>query len=270
MNGHDKILNSRYALITGASSGIGLQYATRLARDYRYNLVLVSNQEQQLIDLARLLHENYCVDAIPYYIDLTQNDAANQIFDFCTEQQLEIEILVNDAGFLIFQPFNTLPMGKIEAIMQLHIFTLTKLCRLFGEQMCRRQKGYILNMSSMSAWMAMPGIQLYNATKNYVLSFSKALWYEYKRCGVTVTAVCPGAVDTQLFDISEKVRRPLRRMGILISPEKLVRKALRAMFRGKKQTIPGWINHFFILVIKHLPDWLVLAIQKRLKVFNPE
>ena len=258
-----------WAIITGASSGIGLQYATQLARDYRYNLLLVSNQQQQLEDLARVLHENYCIDAIPLYKDLTDRNAAQEIFDFCQQMQLEIEVLVNNAGFLIFTPFNNVPNEKVNAILQLHIVTATNLCHLFGKQMCERGKGYILNMSSMSAWMAMPGIQLYNATKSYLLNFSKALWYEYKRCGVTVTAVCPGAIDTPLYDISDKARRILRNLHIIMPPEKLVRKALKAMFRGKKKKVPGLVNHIAIPIINHLPDWLVLAIQKRLKVFNP-
>ena len=262
--------NTRYALITGASSGIGLQYATQLARDYRYNLLLVSNQEEQLVDLARLLQENYAVSAIPLYKDLTDTHAAQEIFDYCQQLQLEVEVLVNNAGFLIFTPFNNVPLGKVNAMLQLHVVTTTNLCHLFGKEMCRRGKGYILNMSSMSAWMAMPGIQLYNATKSYLLNFSKALWYEYKRCGVTVTAVCPGAIDTPLYDISDKARRILRNLHIIMPPEKLVRRALKAMFRGKKKTVPGFINHIAIPIINHLPDWFVLAAQKRLKVFNPD
>ncbi len=257
-----------YALITGASSGIGLRYAVALARDYRYNLLLVSNQEEQLQDLARVLHENYAVDAIPLYKDLTEPNAAQEIYDYSQELGLEVEVLVNNAGFLIFTPFNNIPFAKVNAILQLHVVTSTKLCRLFGEPMCRRGKGYILNMSSMSAWMAMPGIQLYNSTKSYLLNFSKALWYEYKRCGVTVTAVCPGAVDTPLYNISDKARRILRNLHIIMPPEKLVHKALKALFKGKKKTVPGFINHIAIPVINHLPDWLVMAIQKRLKVFN--
>lgn len=260
--------NTRYAIVTGASSGIGLQYATQLARDYRYNLLLVSNQEEQLFDLARLLHENYAVSAIPLYKDLTDPHAAQEIFDYCKQLQLEVEVLVNNAGFLIFTPFNNVPLGKVNAMLQLHVVTTTNLCHLFGKEMCQRGKGYILNMSSMSAWMAMPGIQLYNATKSYLLNFSKALWYEYKRCGVTVTAVCPGAIDTPLYNISDRARRILRNVHIIMPPEKLVRRALKALFRGKKKTVPGFVNHIAIPIINHLPDWFVLAVQKRLKVFN--
>lgn len=134
--------------------------------------------------------------------------------------------------------------------------------------MCRRQRGYILNMSSMSAWMAMPGIQTYNATKVFILNFSKSLWYEFKLKNVSVTAVCPGAVDTGLYGLSDYWRRIAVAIGVSLPPEKLVKKALKAMFKRKKKTMPGAINHLFVPMIKHLPDWLVMAIIKRISKFK--
>lgn len=195
------------ALVTGASSGIGLMYARELAQTYHYNLLLVSNQEKELHEVAADISAQYGVQTTPLYRDLSLPNAAEELHDYCTEHHLEVEVLINNAGVFFFNSLVETSMRRIELMIMLHVTTVTKLCRLFGEDMCRRRKGYILNMSSMSAWMAMPGIQCYNATKAYILNFSKSLWYELKPYGVSVTVMTPGAVDTALFGLSDYWRR---------------------------------------------------------------
>ena len=153
-------------------------------------------------------------------------------------------------------------------MLNLHIRCVTQLCRLFGADMCSRGSGYILNMSSLSAWMAMPGINVYNATKAYILNFSKSLWYEMRPYGVTVTAICPGAVDTGLYNLAPRLRKLAVSIGVSMPPEKLVEKALRGMFKRKKMVIPGFINYAFRPLINHLPDWVVFAVLKRIKQFQ--
>ena len=258
-----------FALVTGASSGIGLHYATQLARDYHYDLLLVSNQAQELHDVAVRLAADYRITAIDYCADLAEQNAAEQLFDFAKQQQIEVEVLINNAGILIFRELAQTPMPKLQTLLMLHMVTLTKLCKLFGEEMCRRHRGYILNMSSMTAWMTMPGIQCYNASKAYVLNFSKALWYEYKRYGVHVLAVTPGTINTPLFDLPDKMRRLLLATGIAMQPETLVRRALRKLFRSwKKRSMPGAWNYIIVPIISHLPDWVVFAAMKRLPQFS--
>ena len=163
------------ALVTGASSGIGLQYATQLARDYHTDLLLVSNQEEEQKQVAADLAAQYGVKTTALYADLSKQDAAEQLFAYCQENKLVVDILVNNAGVFFFNPYCETSMKRIDLILNLHMITVAKLCRLFGEEMMKREltaeeqtqkicgksrkKGYILNMSSMSAWMAMPGIQ---------------------------------------------------------------------------------------------------------------
>lgn len=159
-------------------------------------------------------------------------------------------------------------MRRVELMLDLHVRTVTKMCRLFGAEMARRGHGYILNMSSMSAWMTMPGINVYNATKSYILNFSRSLWYEMKSYGVSVTAVCPGAVDTGLYGLSPYWRRVAVGIGVSMPPHKLAEKGLKAMFKRKKHVVPGAINGPFVFLIKHLPDWLVFAVMKRIGQFQ--
>ncbi len=266
------------ALVTGASSGIGLQYATQLARDYHTDLLLVSNQQEELNQVATELATQYGVKTIPLYADLSKQDAAEQLHQYCLDNNLVVDILINNAGVFFFNPYCETSMKRIELMLNLHMITVAKLTRLFGEDMinrrltaeeqaqkiCRkpRRKGYILSMSSMSAWMAMPGIQTYNATKAFIYNFSKSLWYEFRPKGVNITVMAPGAVDTALFGLAPHLRRLAVNLTVSIPPEKLVKRALRKMFRGKKADTPSFLNWLATPLLKHTPDWLVfLAIK---------
>ena len=261
------------ALVTGASSGIGLQYATALARDYKTDLLLVSNQEQEQIEVAKQLAETYGVKTTPLYMDLSKQDAAEQLHQYCVDNKIQVDILINNAGVFFFNPLTDTSMKRFELMLMLHVVTVAKLTRLFAEDMVKREltdeekqerilrkprrKGYILNMSSMSAWMAYPGIQTYNATKAFIYNFSKSIWYELYPKGVNVTVMTPGAVDTALFGLAPNLRKLAVNLTVSIPPEKLVKRALRRMFQGKKADMPGVINHLSTPVLKHTPDWLV-------------
>ena len=271
------------ALVTGASSGIGLQYATQLARDYHCDLLLVSNQEKELEQVAKDLAAQYDVKTIARFADLSKNDAAETLHDWCVENKYVVDILVNNAGVFFFNPYCETSMKRIELMLQLHMITVAKMTRLFGEDMCKRElteeeakqkicghkrmKGYILNMSSMSAWMAMPGIQTYNATKAFIYNFSKSIWYELKPQNVGITVMAPGAVDTGLFGLAPNLRKLAVALTVSIPPEKLVKRALRTMFRNKKADTPGFINWLSTPILKHTPDWMLFLAQKKLKQF---
>lgn len=272
------------ALITGASSGIGLQYATQLARDYHCDLLLVSNQQTELDQVAVGLAKQYGVKTIARFADLSLPDAAETLHDWCIEQGLVVDILVNNAGVFFFNQYCNTSMKRIELMLQLHMVTVAKLTRLFAADMCQRElteeeanqricrhkrmKGYILNMSSMSAWMAMPGIQTYNATKAFIYNFSKALWYELKPQNVGITVMAPGAVDTALFGLAPNLRKLAVNLTVSIPPEKLVKRALRKMFRNKKADTPGVINWLCTPLLKHTPDWMLFLAQNKLARFQ--
>ena len=151
--------------------------------------------------------------------------------------------------------------------MNLHVYTPTRLCSLFGEEMKQRRQGYIVNVSSMVAQMPTPGITIYAATKAYLKSYSKSLYFEMRPYGVGVTTVLPGAVATPLYNISPATMASLVRVGIIRTPRWVVRRALRGMFRKRHYVKPGVMNYLAPLLLKLLPNILETRIWQKLNVF---
>ena len=250
------------ALVTGASSGIGKEFAILLAKEWKCDLFLVSNQELALEETADMLRETYGVDVRTLCIDLADHDAAESVHT--ATEGLDIDILINNAGMFYFEKFTSVDLERIDAMMALHMATPTRLCWLYGADMCRRRHGYILNMSSVCAWMDFPGLHLYESTKRYIYTLSRAIRHEFLPLDVSVTLVTPGAVDTPLYGLSDATRKRLVCLGISMRPEKLAEKALKAMFAKKKRCMPGLMNHLFIMLLRLLPDSLVRCVMKRL------
>ncbi|MBQ0008429.1 MAG: SDR family NAD(P)-dependent oxidoreductase [bacterium] len=257
---------NKYALVTGASSGIGLCYAKELA-SRGYNLFIISIQEKELAETAEMLKTDFGIQVHSLLKDLTAPDAADTLLDYVKEHSLDVEIVINNAGVFFFNNLIDTPWKRVELMLDLHIKTVTRMTQIFGAWMAERKHGYILNMSSMSAWMAMPGINIYNSTKAYILNFSRSMWYELKPYGVSVTAICPGAIDTGLYGLAPNLRRLAVNLQVSMPPEKLVKKALKAMFRKKKSVVPGWINGPFVFLCKHIPDWVVFLLIKHISKF---
>lgn len=250
-----------YALITGASSGIGLEYARQLAAK-GYNLVIVSNQDEANHRVATEIADKYGVVAQPLYADLSQPDSAQQIYDWCHQNDVEVDILINNAGMLLFSTLVHTDPNRINTLINLHCTTPTHLCRLFGNDMKERGRGHILIMSSITAWTPYPTISHYAASKTYLRSFAQSLWYEMRDYGVSVTVVFPSAVDTPLYNLSEKPRRWLLRLGVMITAEKLARKGLRAMFRRCRRCIPGLLPKIEYAICAILPAHALIPILK--------
>ena len=250
-----------YALITGASSGIGLEYARQLAAK-GYNIIIVSNRDEDNRRVAAEIAEKYGVEALPLYADLSHPDSAQQIYDLCCENNLEVEILINNAGMLLFSTLVNTDPARINTLINLHCTTPTHLCRLFGEVMKKRGRGHILIMSSITAWTPYPTISHYGASKVYLRNFAQSLWYELRDYGVSVTAIFPSAVDTPLYNLSEKPRRWLLRFGVMMSAENLARKALRAMFCGPRRCIPGLLTKATYAICAILPAHALLPLLK--------
>ena len=155
---------------------------------------------------------------------------------------------------------------RSEAMLALHMLTPTRLCALFGEEMKRRHQGYILNVSSLTAQIPAPGITLYAATKAYLKSYSKSLYFEMRPYGVGVTTVLPAAVATPLYNLNPKTQTFLSHLGIIRSPQWLVRRALRGMFRHRHYVKPGAMNYLVPLLVKLLPNRLETHIWQKLKL----
>ena len=255
------------ALITGASSVIGYQYARQLAA-LGYDLLIVSNDAEGIANSAAEIRKQYGVRVTPLYRDLSAENAAEDLYRYCEDEQLDVEVLVNNAGVFFFDDLARVDSRRIELMLRLHVRTTTLLCHYFGRSMQARGRGYILNMSSMSAWMPFPGISVYAATKSYLRTLSLAIRNELYDRGVRVTAVCPGAVATGLYNLSERYRRLALRLGIMMTPERLARKGLRALFSGRRRTVPGFVNRVFVPLAGLIPGPIVRLIKRKAKFYR--
>lgn len=258
-----KNLKGELAVITGADGGIGLCYCRELARRGA-SLVMVSNRERELHEAAGAVSSEFGVRTYPLPLDLCRPDAAALILAFLDARRLDCSILINNAGIFSFSPVLDTPERKLSAFIDLHVRFLVDSCRLFGERFVRRGGGRILNMSSMSCWMPMPGITMYSATKSFIRVFSRALALELRDFGVSVTVACPGGIATDLFGLPENLKQLAVRIGALETPERLVRKAVRRMLRGRNQYINGLLNRLAIFFIALTPDSLRLQVKRRM------
>jgi len=253
-----------YALVTGASSGIGYEYARQLAAK-NYNLVIVSNEEA-INDKADIIRQDFPVEVIPVVLDLGQQSAAKELYDFCQARHLEVEVLINNAGVYHDRDFLDDSETFNSLILNLHVYTPSMLLYHFGKDMVARHKGYILNMSSITSEIAVQRLATYSATKSYLKNFNRCVHIELYHKGVYVTAVRPGAVDTGLYNISSSATKIGKIVGYITTPQRLAKRGLRAMFHGRARVTPGLLNHVLIFLIALLPTCLMRLI-RRLNIF---
>ena len=249
------------ALITGGSSGMGLEFARQLAAK-GYDLILVSNRAEELAAAAAELRGGYPVGVTTRFQDLALAAAADELFEWCPVLP---DIVINDAGMFFFKELTPEDLPRVQAMVNLHVVTVTRICMLFGMAMKKRGSGRILNISSMTARIPAPGITIYSATKAYLRNFGRSFSYELKPYGVTVTTVCPAAVATPLYRLSDKQMRAGLRMGLIRTPRWLVRRSLRAMFRGRRVISPAFMNVWLPALIWLLPGPLEQRIWNKVK-----
>ena len=253
----------KYALVTGASSGIGRHISKELAQR-GYSIVAVSNQPLQLDALKKELESTCSVSVFILNIDLARASAGKEVFDYCETNRLEVEVLVNNAGMLVFGEAAKVDHAEAAAILQLHVTTPALLCHFFAQKMTARKTGYILNVSSISAVMPYPVISFYGPSKTFIRSFTRALRTEIKHDGVKVTCLIPGATATALYD-AHKVNIPLAmKLGVMKKPETVANAGVKALFAGRAECIPGVLNKLVILLLPLIPH-AVISLTNRLR-----
>lgn len=253
------------ALVTGGSSGIGLEFSRQLAAK-GYDLIIVSNSREQLDAVCAPIAEEYGVRVIPRLQNLAAGNAAEELMEWCDSQSVLPDILINNAGMFYFKELSPELMGKAEVMIGLHVTTPTKMCILFGDRMKQRGSGRILLVASMAARIPAPGIQVYSATKAYLRSFGESLSFELKPYGVTVTTLCPAAVATPLYGLKKGLLNFGVAIRVIHTPQWLVRKALKGLFRGRRLMKPSIMNAYLPPMIKMLPSNLEQKIWDRIKV----
>lgn len=251
-----------YALVTGASSGMGAEFARQLAQR-GYNLLIVSNEER-INEAAENLSAVYPQQSIiPLVLDLSIQSAARELYNYTHAHELEVEVLVNNAG--VYHDCDILDDSEAftSLIMNLHMYTPAMLCYLFGQDMRTRRKGYILNVCSVTSKMATQTLGTYGGTKAFLAHFTRSLHVELYPYGVYVMNISPGAVDTGLYHIQSWQTRLGKRLGIIVSPETLVRRALRALFhKWNKLTVPFFFWQFITLAVLCLPTPVLRLVRR--------
>ena len=236
-------------LITGASSGIGAAFARKLAKRGR-NVLLVARSEDKLIALCNEIGRTSGIRAQYVAMDLTETDASGRLFEETKKRDLEIDMLVNNAGFGSMGDFERQDRASELEMIDLNVKSLVDLTYRFLAPMRERHQGMIINVASTAAFQAVPYMATYAATKAFVLSFSQALWEENRLYGVHVLALCPGVTDTNFFAASKIDRPPMRTVQ---TPEEVVDAALRGMARGKSVVVSGWTNWVTAEVQRFVP-----------------
>lgn len=236
--------HNKYAVVTGGSSGMGLEYVRMLAVK-GYNIFIVALFQNETDAVAEDMRKRFPeLDFVSIGIDLSSVDAPKKVYDTVMSMRpdAQVEVLINNAGMLHPMHFRNMSPEKISSVIMVHNHATAMLCRYFLPAMLERHKGYILNISSLAAWFPFPFLTTYSSTKSFTRIFTRALRTECQKTGVNVCSIYFGAVDTPLLGLSPKLSRIARGIGVMIRPEKAARIALGMMFRGRSGKIPGLVN----------------------------
>jgi short-subunit dehydrogenase len=226
----------KYVLITGGTSGIGFELAKKFAKD-GYGIVIVSSNSNRLKKAKQKLEDEFKTTVLTYQQDMGKIGAAIQIYSRTKEDNLNISILVNNAGIGLVGSTDKIDLQCDESMMILNVINLVELCKFYISDMYIHGKGKILNVSSTGAFQPGPYTSTYFASKAFVLSYSRAIRYEAKKKGVQVCTLCPGATETNFF-VQEGTKTPRNAM----TSEDVVRHAYKRFMKNKDITIPGFVN----------------------------
>jgi short-subunit dehydrogenase len=246
-----------WAVITGASSGIGLELA-RLMAARGHNLVLLARNQTALEQLAAELRARHGTEVKVLVKDLAHSAAPAEVFDALRD--VPVSILVNNAGFGLHGPFATNELRTQTDMMQVNMTSLVELTHRFLKPMIARRHGRILNVASIAAFQPGPTVSVYYASKAFVHSFSYALAAELEGTGVTVTALCPGATRTEFFT---RARMPVAHGWVMMHARPVAESGYRGMMKGRRVVIPGLLNRIVAGLSKLSPIRLTSAISRR-------
>lgn len=249
------------ALVTGASYGIGEAFARRLAAAGAH-LILTARSQERLDALARMLREQFGVNVVVVAADLAEPTAPAALFAEVQRQELQVDLLVNNAGFGAAGDFALLPLDRQLEMIQVNVTALVALAHLFVQPMLQRRAGAILNVSSTAAFQGVPYFAVYSGAKSFILTFSEALWAECRDYGVRVSALCPGATESNFQAVAGTSNRQMR--GKVQTAAEVVDEALRALAQGRSQVVSGWNNRLMVQAERLLPRKVIIGAAERL------
>ena len=249
------------ALVTGATSGIGLELARVLAA-HGHDLVLVARRARELGQVAAELERAHGARALSLPADLGDPLAPQRLFGALRERGLVLDILVNNAGFGLAGPFAEMDLRRALEMIQVNVAALTALTGLFLPGMIERRRGRIMNVASTAAFQPGPLMAVYYASKAYVLSFSEAVAEEVRDTGVTITALCPGPTRTAFAQIAEMRSSRLFSSAFVMSARDVAEFGYRAMMRGERVAIPGLLNRLVAFSTRLAPRRLATRLSR--------
>ena len=250
------------ALVTGASSGIGRELAKVLAAN-GHDLVLVARREPRLREIAEELVRRHHVTVAVLPKDLALPTAAEEIYAEVQRQGIEVQILVDAAGFNVYGPFASTALAQELAMIQVNLVALTSLTKLFVKHMLQRRSGAILNVASTGSFSPAPLDSVYCATKAHVLSFSEGLSEELQGTGVTVTALCPGPTATEFAARAEMLETNVFN-GRLMSASAVASIGYRALMQHRVVAVTGMANKIMIFAMRFTPRSVTRKIARRM------
>ncbi len=254
-------MSDQVALITGASSGFGYDFCHLLAED-GYDLAVVARREDRLNDLAESIQEKYGRTVHVFPMDLTEEGAAEKLYQSISGRDLKINVLINNAGVGRFGIFHEMDQQENEDMIKLNILALTSLTRLFVKDMVKVGNGRILNVASLASFQpAGPMMAVYFASKAYVLSLTRALRIELKGTGVTATALCPGPTKTE-FGESDHVQSSRMFKLARTSSKEVAEAGYKAMLKNRATVVPGLLNKLLAIGGELPPRQIALQINK--------
>jgi len=250
------------ALVTGASSGIGKEIARALAKR-GFNLVLIARSVDKLQTVSEEIENTYGVNCYIVNADLSISGAAEAIFNRVKSLGVHIDVLVNDAGFGKFGDFYKFDLDTYKRMIHLNVLTLTELTYLFGKEMIKNKRGWILNIASTAAFQPIPNFAVYAATKAYVKNFSNALYYQMRGKGVVVSTLCPGPTRTNFGQTAETIGTHMFNPSGLMDPGRVAEIGLKGLFMGKVCIIPGFFNNILAFLAKIFPLGIVMFVTNK-------
>lgn len=251
-----------YILITGASSGIGLEMARLLAAK-NYNLILVARSEDKLVKLQQTLIHQFNVDVEYFLYDLSEPNSAQDLYNQVIEKKYLVTGLINNAGFGDYGKFVEMPLKKDEDMIAVNITALVGLTKLFGADMSKAGKGRIMNLASLLSFLPFPYYSIYSATKSFVLAFTETVSAEMQGTGVTVTALCPGTVETP-FHTDAMRKTNAMSANKPMSANVVAKAGVELFLNGKGKKILGFMNWFLSNLPRVTPDKVMMKIKKNL------
>jgi short-subunit dehydrogenase len=254
----------RWALVTGASSGIGKEFAQRLAA-LGMHLVLTARREDEMRQLADDLDTRHGTQCVIIPLDLSVPGNSAKLVEEIANRQIDIELLINNAGFAVVGTFPETDVARINQLVQLNVAAMTDLTYRLAALMVERGHGGIINVASNAAFQPVAFMAAYSASKSFILHFSEALWAELRDFGVTVHALCPGPTETEFFNeagVPEWLKSHSSH-----TVEEVVKHGLRSLEKKKQYTVVGWKNYLVSLLSRFAPRKMV--VNESRKYFRP-